>query len=367
MPLQPPIKLDLFTRLLDIHFPSSGPLLLIQALLAGEGTPGSPVTWNAPFPGGAAVNIMKAPQQYAVNQVFIPIQLMPNSAMRKGLYAWAPGWTQTILAPATSILSPQFSQIGNFLINYKLIRQKFGLSVPGFEMKLKVPQVGAFPGLPNASTKYIVFLGNPGQAFAGGQYWFAVYSDNPLDNFPNIPFATILNNYGGSVILEYLNGTIIPAPPIPPTVGDVLFAFGDGSVALNCATYITANSKYQNSLGGFGGNPTVSVDFWNVSQPLPPSYAIQTISAGLFSTKSKQTFNQSYLQGSDTFQWYSPPPPPLTGAHNPLNVAPNGPVQTRVFNNPLVAGAPATSVTLDIKITFGKAADGSQDTFTMTS
>lgn len=365
MPSQPPIKLDLFTRLLDIHFPAGGPLLLIQVLLSGEGTPGSAVSWNAPF--NSSVDVMKAPQQFGVKPVMIPITTTPSKAMVKGLYAWAPGWTQTILAPATQIIPPQFSQIGNILINYKLIRQKFNATSPGFEMKLKIPQVGAFPGLPNASTKYIVFLGDPGQAFAGAQYWFAVYSNNPLDAFPNISFATILNNYGGEFILEYLDGTIIPAPPIPPTVGDVLFAFGDGSVALNCAAYITDNSKFQTSLGGFGGNPTVSVDFWNVSNPLPPSYGIQTVSAGLFSTKSKQNFNQGYLQGSDSFQWYSPPPPPNDSSHNRLNVAPNGPIQTQVFNNPLQAGVPAPEVTLDIKITFGKATDGSQDTFTMTS
>lgn len=301
-----PAHLDFLTQLLDVHWPSGGPLILVSPDIGGINFPGPVTITGLPFNG--SFDPMVANLKFGDSGAgSVPVTTLPSSAMLSHLYAWSPGYIQDnsndgILADG---IFPAFNDLGNILINPAKILEDF----PSWDstFKINLPGLGGTGPTIGARTRYIVYLGPPSSSQAPGTYWFAVFSTGP-DDYPPQTNEFILGNYdGGTPTLYLADGTPLPLPANYLTQGQTVRAFGDGSDALACATYITDSAH---EIGG--STPTVSVDTWVIDFPTSGQEADEEIDIGLFSTTAlvkngplTQNFNQNFLQGGDEGGWWT--------------------------------------------------------------
>lgn len=322
---QPPIKLDFFTRLLDIHFPdnSGADVALVNTIYGGTGNPVPTFITGLPFPGGDLINITQLGQTFAVKGT-TPVAAQISPAMLKNLFAWSAIYKTEILSAgnqAAGIL-PAFSESAFVFLNLSLIASKFTDWNKKFVVQ-GAPLVGS-PQSATPRTYYIVWWNgyapiggwinpnmDPFQPLHPPAGWFAVFGAGY--GFPNVSNQTIFANF-----LSQGGGT-----------GYIPYANGDATAAAACAAFLVE------AIGGTQSGPNlqqVYVTVWNTTNGQPVQEADYDVAVGLYNTNPNkplvftQTFDPGYLQGSDTFSWFSPPPPPPGDTKNHANIAPNGPV-----------------------------------------
>ncbi len=301
-----PAHLDFLTQLLDVHWPSNGNgLVLVSPDIGGVGTAPAVQITGLPIPEFNSLlgNIKLGDDQADA----VEIMTQPSKAMLQHLYAWSPGYIQDNSNDGNLPLGifPAYNFLGNILLNIGKIKDDFPSW--GNSFRVNLPQLAGTGPTTGARTRYIVYLGPPNSSQAPGTYWFAVFSTGP-DDYPPQTNEFILGNYdGGTPTLYLADGTPLPSPANYLTAGQIVFAYGDGSDALACATYITNNCH---EVGG--STPTVSVDSWVIDIPTSGQEADEELDVGLFSTKTPdimgnktQNFNVNFLAGGDEGGWWT--------------------------------------------------------------
>lgn len=328
--VQPPLKLDWFTKLTKINFPASNNgLVLINADQGGSGKGPQTVTITGlPMSGGQPIDfgqntklILRAPSASSA----IPIVARPSKGMLANLYGWSTLWQYSQNAPPVNNpaapLPPIFSQQSFFILNVGKVVKDFPAWDRQFTVTTSIME-GA-PANPNNNiTLYIVF-----QIVNGVFDPFAVVDGSPnrwfmeFGNYPNYPvtptYQTVFQRY-----LKAITGSGGQVGAAGFAFGSIPVVRGDGTLALQASDYFAANDPIGDAFGVFS---------WEIANPTQGIEADAQIVAGLYGPKSMQTFNQGYLQGSDTSFWYSPPPgtkgvPPDQWNH--ANIPPNGPLST---------------------------------------
>lgn len=317
---QAPLKLDFLTKLTKINFPAlAGPLLVINVEQGGNGIGPLPALVSGlPF-GTGNLDISKGPYVFAKNGAQTPkVVTQPSKAMLKDLLAWSTLFEQSLnfAGDETDGIPPAFSQSSFLILNPNVIQAQF----PDWKsFTVSTSALQGAPANPNQTiTYYIVYedlFGN-GQGGAGGpfltvngqsQRWFVIYGNYSF--FPTSPtYQQVWQQFisgitGGGTSQEGAAGFS----------GQGVYLQGTAATAASAAGYFNSQSAGDH----------FQVYQWNLANPSQGQEADAQIVTALYDKKSTQNFNQEYLIGSDTFQWFSPPPPK---GQNRLNVAPNGPV-----------------------------------------